>query len=255
MGVCWTGKTNKNYKIESKNKNKLELTNIENNINLFSERKSIANFILNNDKDLFNLKLDEYINQNKSLFQNDILKKLYLEQLINIFLIYKFDFTNCEIIVNDFIENEKVNFIKSFKHINFTIDKLNSLSNERLNLFKNFISEKKIIFIIDNFHDLEKITEYLNFIILHNLNIKNIFILNSNFKVNLQLNLENNENLIKLLTYINDYKLIGNFPFIFPLKYFPILNKNLFIFYNYNINDNFSYKYLCNKELEINDPY
>ena len=140
---CWYGKANKNYKIESKNKNKLELTNLENNNNLLSERKNKASFILNNDKDLFNLKLDEYINQNKSLFQNDILKKLYLEQIINIFLIYKFDFTNCEFIVNDFIENEKVNFIKSFKHINFTIDKLNSLPDERLNLFNNFVSEKK----------------------------------------------------------------------------------------------------------------
>ena len=255
MGVCWSGKSIKNYKIESKNKNKLDLTHLENNNNLFSERKNKANFILNNDKDLFNLKLDEYINQKKSLFQNDKLQKLYLEQLINIFLIYKFDFTNCEIIVNDFIENEKVNFIKSFKHINFTIDKLKNLSDEKLNLFKKFISEKKILFIIDNFHDLDKITEYLNFIIINNINIKNIYILNSNFRENLQLNLENNDNLIKLLTYINDYKLIENFPFIFPLKYFPILNKNFFIFYNYNISENFSYKYLCNKELEINDPH
>ena len=45
MGVCWSGKVNKNYKIESKNKNKLDLTHLENNNNLFSDRKNKANFI------------------------------------------------------------------------------------------------------------------------------------------------------------------------------------------------------------------
>ena len=238
MGICCTGKLSKS---EYRNDDiRVHYRNSQNNINK-SEPKLTTDTEKTNLNTLINSLITEYLQINLKFK----LSKINLDQLYNITLQYKNDFTSCEYIISDLrippSVNEpslqKENFLKKFKHINYTIDQILLLSHAKREAFRKYIHNKIIIFVL-NEASLEQCQKYISFFESENYAIEKIIILDSSLIRTEDNSNSNNNNKVNarsemelLLNYIDDWRLVDHLPMILlSLKYFPHLNLNNYIF-------------------------
>ena len=237
MGICCTGKLSKS---EYRNDDiRVHYRNSQNNI-LKAEPKLTTDTEKTNLNTLINSLITEYLQINLKFK----LSKINLDQLYNITLQYKNDFTSCEYIISDLrvpsSANEpslqKENFLKKFKHINYTIDQILLLTQAKREAFRKYVHNKIIIFIL-NEASLEQCQKYISFFESENYAIEKIIILDSSL-ITSEDNANGNNNKTNarsemelLLNYIDDWRLVDHLPMILlSLKYFPHLNLNNYIF-------------------------
>jgi hypothetical protein len=189
---------------------------------------------------------------------------------------FRFDFTTSNLVVCD-IQNgdEKKNhyFLKKFPQINYSLQHLEFMSQERMIKFFNYLNNKNIIFIINDNNSLEKFEQYLIYFLTNksNIIIQNIYVLNNFRKSNNQDNNNLNNYLehlssiveedilydfcLKILisvndirsTYINNNNSNINNGYIFVSNYpHSSSNKN-------NNSNKLDINYICNQNLEEND--
>ena len=142
--------------------------------------KSCYNIYFKDDK--LNSNLNELIGK-----YNDKLKieKINYIQLYNIFMNYIYDFTKSNIVLCDTREEEKDRdqlFLKKFPQINYSINQIERMSDDRLNMFCKFMKNKNIIFILKEESSLDTIEKFIIYFIANNFDgkftIKKIYILN-----------------------------------------------------------------------------
>lgn len=249
MGVCWAGKT-ENNKVNSI---KQQSVKINQAVDESSVKSKMTDCLLtfNTEKNELNTAIDRIINEYGQSLIKEKISKISFEQIYNIFIQYKFDFHNCKYIILDQRKNKKENFFKRFKNINYSINDLKMLSDEKINHFKNYLNDTNLIIILTN-EDTTEFLEYLNFFIANNFNIANIYISDSNFNNDI-----NNSEARKLLfSYIDDYLIVDYLPFILlSMRNFISLNSQQYLFYheieNDGLNDNnFSKEHLTKKDID-----
>ena len=128
-----------------------------------------------------NGQINDHINMLISNDQSPIpLQKINFVQLYNIFMNFTYDFTKSDFIVCDTRKNteEKLQiFLKKFYQINFTPQQVESMHQERLNRFKNYLNNKNIIFILKDETTFEILEQFITIFINYDFIIKNVYIL------------------------------------------------------------------------------
>ena len=152
-GCCQKGP--ENYEISMKQpSNPLILNNSLSNFYLHPEYHS--NF--QNSSEIITTEIDKISNYQlkqtillsniKKLFNETSTNKIYvinLESIWNITKFYKDDFTICDYILYDLREShlKTENFFKKFKCVNYTINTILDLKDEKITNFKKYIEKKK----------------------------------------------------------------------------------------------------------------
>ena len=92
---------------------------------------------------------------------------------------FAYDFTTSEFIICDTREEDKSqSFLKKFSQINYKPRQVESMSEDRMKLFKNYLRNKNIIFILNDEKNFELFEQFITiFSINYDLNLKNIYIL------------------------------------------------------------------------------
>ena len=105
--------------------------------------------------------------------------KINFIQLYNIFMNYTYDFTNSDFIICDTREGEKSQiFLKKFSQINYKPRQVESMADDRMDRFKNFLKNKNIIFILKDESNFEFFEQFITIFSIHyDINLKNIYIL------------------------------------------------------------------------------
>ena len=300
MGTCYS---NNDTKIRKVNSNKPKRTtsclgslcndsaNVEESQNKFQSQmvpnnipkiKSTYNIYHKTDK--LNNDLNELIE--KYNYKLKIKKRNYV-QLYNIFMNYIYDFTKSNFVICDTREELRERnqiFLKKFHQINYTLKEIETMTDERLIRFSNFLNNKNIIFILKDESSINILEQYIIFFIA-NINeshfmLKNIYILSEYIK---EYNKDNISNIAYLenLYYFIDEDIIYNYsPKILinsndikssSLNYNNPNSNNAYVFINKyshaaNINqdkkDNnnkiinkFDINYICNKNTEEPDTF
>ena len=270
---CLGSLCNDSYAVQIQDKNQFgnESANIP-------EFKSTYTIYHKNDK--LNNNLNEIIGKYNYKFK---ITKINYIQLFNIFMNYRYDFTQSNFVIFD--TREEINernqiFLKKFHQVNYTLKQLESMADERKNKFYKFLNNKNIIFILKDDSSLEIMEQYIIYFIVNNnereFSIKNIYILSEYIQEYNKENISNNnylENLYyfidedtiydyspKILININDIKSIyfnsnnpdSNNAYVFINTYPHIANKND----NKNkIINKFDINYLCDKNTEDPDNF
>ena len=135
-----------------------------------------SSYTINYKKGKINDYIDNLISKNQSPIP---LVKLTFVQLYNIFMNFGYDFTTSDFIICDTREEDKTqSFLKKFSQINYKPRQIESMAEDRMKLFKNFIRNKNIIFILNDEKNFETFEQYITiFSINYDLNLKNIFVL------------------------------------------------------------------------------
>ena len=135
-----------------------------------------SSYTINYKRGQINDYVDNLISKNQSPIP---LQKLTFVQLYNIFMNFAYDFTTCDFIICDTREEDKTQcFLKKFSQINYKPRQVESLAEDRMKLFKNFIRNKNIIFILNDEKNFETFEQFITiFSINYDLNLKNIYIL------------------------------------------------------------------------------
>lgn len=135
-----------------------------------------SSYTINYKKGKINDYIDNLISKNQSPIP---LVKLTFVQLYNIFMNFGYDFTTSDFIICDTREEDKTqSFLKKFSQINYKPRQVESMAEDRMKLFKNFIRNKNIIFILNDEKNFETFEQYITiFSINYDLNLKNIFVL------------------------------------------------------------------------------
>ena len=116
-------------------------------------------------------------------------KKISFHEIYNIILLYKENYTNSKYILYDLrsSNNQKENFLKNMRRINYLIDELKLMSNEKKKNFIRFLKGHIIIIIYPNdAFDKKNLNQPIDYILnLYSLKAEiEINILNTNFKEN-----------------------------------------------------------------------
>ena len=133
-----------------------------------------------------NDKLNDDLNELIEKYQDKLkIEKINYIQLYNIFMNYIYDFTKSNIVLCDTREEEKDKeqlFLKKFPQINYSINQIERMSDDRLNMFCKFMKNKNIIFILKEESSLDTIEKFIIYFIANNFDgkftIKKIYILN-----------------------------------------------------------------------------
>ena len=133
-----------------------------------------------------NDKLNNDLNELIEKYQDKLkIEKINYIQLYNIFMNYIYDFTKSNIVLCDTREEEKDKdqlFLKKFPQINYSINQIERMSDDRLNMFCKFMKNKNIIFILKEESSLDTIEKFIIYFIANNFDgkftIKKIYILN-----------------------------------------------------------------------------
>jgi hypothetical protein len=236
MGACCTGKETKS-----------DIRNEELNWKIFksqshSEMRRISTPKIEFDVDntLFGYNLSNLIQKfqkDKDQLNNTKFEKFSMERLWNVHKFYLDDFTNSDYILCDVRENlEKTeNFLKKFKKINYSLDELKMLNENQFTRFKRFLNAKNLIFILKE-DKMKIVEEFLNFLYekgVMSVIAKILFLDNSMNIKDLSFNYKN-------FYEMQDNKNFKNLPYaLFPLKIFPHLKSESFIFFDlYNFENN-----------------
>jgi len=233
MGACCTGKETKS-----------DIRNEELSWKIFKSqshtelrRVSAPKIDVEVDNTFFGYNLNNLIQK----FQKDHLnqtkfEKFSMERLWNVHKFYLDDFTNSDYILCDLRENaEKTeNFLKKFKKINYSLDELKMLNENQLTRFKKFVNAKNLIFIIKE-DKIKILEEFLNFFYekgVMSVIAKILFLDNS-------MNIKDLSYSYKNFYEMQDYKNFKNLPYVlFPLKIFPHLKSESFIFFDFYNSEN-----------------
>ena len=214
------------------------------------------------------VQLDLIINQIQNTFKEKA-KKISQIELYNLTIYFKENYTESEYLLYDSRRSieQKEDFIKKMKHINYTYNQIKEISGKKLENFKNFLDNKKIIFIIsDKFLQKEKKKQGTPFEIINLL-----FQINNNFTVYLLdtplIELEMPTIFLKLVSLLGDksyddlpyilfcYRHVTTF-YIDGYIFINFLNKKIFSFdsliYELRLEKNeFSYENKFLKEMNI----
>lgn len=226
MGACCNGKESRHDRIEEE----IYMRQIKSHL---SEKNKPCNPRIEYDVECskFNTKLSETLLKFSKLDQSESsikLHKITLERLWNISKFYLDDFTTAEYIILDIREKNlrNENFLKKFKHINYSIDEMNMMSENALQRFKKFLDLKNVIVIL-NESLIKTLEEILNFFQEKKINI-NLYLYNQNLN---EVDVDKN---IKLFYDTLDTKNFKDLPFIMlSHRYFPHLKSNNYIFFDY----------------------
>ena len=155
-------------------------TKIQPSLETIPNIKSSYSISFKNDN--LNNKLNELIEKYQDKLK---IEKINYIQLYNIFMNYIYDFTKSNIVLCDTREEEKDKdqlFLKKFPQINYSINQIERMSDDRLNMFCKFMKNKNIIFILKEESSLDTIEKFIIYFIANNFDgkftIKKIYILN-----------------------------------------------------------------------------
>lgn len=168
------------------------------------------------------------INERNSNIEK-LIEKIRIDQLWNLTIFYKDNFTDCDYIIYDLRKNIKQSFLFKYKKINYSLnDIISNSDNKDFNKkMKNFLDLKKIIILIDSEEKILLIEDFISFCRETKINCS--------FKIlDTDLNKEASvitSSLSELLDKRNAYL----FPLILcSLQYFPHMNSNKIIFLEKN---------------------
>lgn len=224
MGTCCSVKDSKSVNDEIYTNNMLGIIQTEN--------KSESMPIFREDSELssHNMILNSIINK---YYKSDFfVDKITLERLWNIIKLFKDDYSNCEYIIHDLRTNlqRNENFIKKFKTINYSLAELSLINGTSLASFKKFIENKKLIIICPE-DGLYETNSFLNLLKTNAINCSVYFLVNDL--------LVDKNNYTNTLLSLLDMKYFKEYPYILlPLKHFPKLKSESFIFLEYSSANN-----------------
>ena len=191
MGSCYSANESHKIKTTTYNRQKkttgcLGSTCCESGKNLNNQNRQVnaqanipniqSSYTINYKKGQINDYIDNLISEKQSPIP---LQKITFVQLYNIFMNFAYDFTTSEFIICDTREeNKSQSFLKKFSQINYKPRQVESMSEDRMKLFKNYIRNKNIIFILNDEKNFEVFEQFITiFSINYDLNLKNIYIL------------------------------------------------------------------------------
>ena len=119
-------------------------------------------------------KINDYIDRLISNNQSPItLNKINFIQLYNIFMEYTFNFTESDFIVCDTREKKNNNFLTNFSQINYQPRQVDNMTQDKLSRFKNYLKNKKIIFILSDETSFDIFEQFIAIFSIHyDLNLK-----------------------------------------------------------------------------------
>lgn len=229
MGACCTGKenkyVNKDEEIYTKNSRSAALTEYKIN--------AVPKMELEVEKSNLSQRLTEIVlKYGNNVEVNLTLKKIGIEKIWNVTKFYQDDFTNSKYLLLDLRDKTKKteNFLKKYRTINYSLEEMKLLNDNLVGKFKKFVDFKHIIFILAE-EQIQMATDIIDFFIEKKIHCK-ILLFDSN------LNSIDLSPAVKNLTTTLDVKQFNFLPYILlPLKFFPHLKSENFIFLNYtNIN-------------------
>ena len=218
MGACYSSSDSNKIKASIYNRQKKPTTSCigticcESNKNYSSIKNPIS--IINNPsiRSTYNINykngpINEYIDSLITNNQSPIpLQKINFIQLYNIFMNYAYDFTKSDFVVCDARkDNEKKQiFLKKFYQINFLPQQVESMQEERMNKFKNYLKNKNIIFILKDETSFEILEQYITiFSVNYDFQLKNIYVLSESINKNEERQI-NDSYLENLNTFIDE---------------------------------------------------
>ena len=201
------------------------------------------------------IQLDLIINTIQNSF-GEKTRKISQIELYNLTIYFKDNYTESEYLLYDQRRSieQKEDFIKKMKHINYTYNEIKDINGKKLENFRNFLDNKKIIFIIsEKFLKKEKLTKGTPFEIvnlLFNINDNlNIYLLDSPL-----IESETPTIFLKLLSFLSgkSYEIL---PYIlFCYRHVTTFYIDGYIFINFLNKNLFSFEFLINElRAEKND--
>ena len=199
MGACYSSSDSNKIKASIYNRQKKPTTSCmgticcESDKNYSSIRNPIS--IINNPsiRSNYNINyksgpINDHVNMLISNNQSPIpLQKINYSQLYNIFMNYAYDFTKSDFVICDTRKDDekKQIFLKKFNQINFSPQQVESMQEERMNKFKNYLKNKNIIFILKDEASFEVLEQFITIFSIHyDFHLKNIYILCESIKNN-----------------------------------------------------------------------
>ena len=193
--------------------------------------------------------LDLIIHNIQSIFEEKT-KKISQIELYNLAIYYKDNYTQSNYYIYDTRKSieQKEDYLKKMNHINYTYNQIKNIKNEKLERFKNFLNNKKIIFIISEkyLNKENRIGKATPFDIVNSL-----FNINSNLTIYLLNNILNeNETpklFLNLISFLNDKSSL-NLPFIlFSYRHVTTFFKEGYVFINFSDDIIFSFESLIDE--------
>ena len=189
----------------------------------------------------------------QSLFEEKT-KKISQIELYNLAIYYKDNYTQSNYLLYDTRKTieQKEDYLKKMNHINYTYNQMRYIKDDKLKKFRNFLNNKKIIFIIsEKFLKSEnkrgKVTpcDIINLLFDINSNLT-IYLLNSTLNGK-----ETPKIFLKLISFLGD-KSSTNLPFIlFSYRHLTTFYIDGYIFINFSNNILYSFESLIS-ELKSN---
>ena len=202
------------------------------------------------------VQLDIIINNIQNTFEDQI-KKISQIELYNLAIYFKDNYTESEYLLFDTRRSieQKEDFIKKMKHINYTYNQIKDINGKKLENFRNFLDNKKIIFIIsEKFLKKERIIkgtpfEIINLLFKINNNL-NIYLLDSPLNESEMPNI-----FIKLLSFLGE-KSFDLLPYIlFCYRHVTTFYIDGYIFINFEEKARFSFDSLIEELIEENKEF
>ena len=193
--------------------------------------------------------LDLIIHNIQSIFEEKT-KKISQIELYNLAIYYKDNYTQSNYYIYDTRKSieQKEDYLKKMNHINYTYNQIKNIKNEKLEKFKIFLNNKKIIFIISEkyLNKENRIGKATPFDIVNSL-----FNINSNLTIYLLNNILNeNETpklFLNLISFLNDKSSL-NLPFIlFSYRHVTTFLKEGYVFINFSDDIIFSFESLIDE--------
>ena len=193
--------------------------------------------------------LDLIIHNIQSIFEEKT-KKISQIELYNLAIYYKDNYTQSNYYIYDTRKSieQKEDYLKKMNHINYTYNQIKNIKNEKLEKLKNFLNNKKIIFIISEkyLNKENRIGKATPFDIVNSL-----FNINSNLTIYLLNNILNeNETpklFLNLISFLNDKSSL-NLPFIlFSYRHVTTFFKEGYVFINFSDDIIFSFESLIDE--------
>ena len=214
MGACCTRtQTQANeYSIQYSNDDIIRTENNGKNSSIKPELKFETIKLLKSQEDI---QLDIIINNIKNSFP-DKTKTISEIELYNIAAYFKDNYTECDYLLFDTRRSaeQKEDFIKKMKHINYTYSQMKTIRGKKLENFASYLDNKIIIFIISEYfidkkNNKRMVTpfEIINLIFNINKNLK-IYILNN------LLNKDIPKLFLTLINFLGDNKSYDFLPYI-----------------------------------------
>ena len=193
--------------------------------------------------------LDLIIHNIQSIFEEKT-KKISQIELYNLAIYYKDNYTQSNYFIYDTRKSieQKEDYLKKMNHINYTYNQIRNIKNDKLDKFRKFLNNKKIIFIISEKYlkkenRIGKATPYdiINSLLNINSNLT-IYLLNNILNEN-----ETPKLFFKLISLLNDKSSL-NLPYIlFCYRHVTTFFKEGYIFINFSNNNIFSFDSLINE--------